>query len=956
MTDQKITPPVSSILNYIALDIETTGLDKTRDEIIEISAVRFINGEASDTFTSFVRPKRKIPRFIELLTHIKQEDLANAPGIEAVLSDLLPFLGDSPIVGHNIRFDIDFIDEYNIRRGGLHLNNELWDTAEISRIYIPFVNDHKLGTMTREFNIELNNAHRANADALACGLLLVELTEHINRHYSLLLNARILDLTRQAKADEVYHYLYKLVEYQRRYALMGQRQQSPENPKVNVIDHMAETTGECDINKVFGPDGVFDRKFPNYEFRSGQLEMANHVNHAFKHEQLLAVEAGTGVGKSFAYLVPAIDFTFRNKTKVVISTNTKNLQEQLFYKDLPNLCKLLPIPFKACLVKGRENYICERRWEEMLAEMQRGFSPYEARALMYLIIWKHLTNTGDVSENSSFDRNRFSIVWRKICSDRYLCSNRKCPHYKNCYVMVLRKNIETASLVVANHSLLLADSKAENTTLGEYSYLVIDEAHNLMASAARYLGFEFSYSELVNLINQLAFQHKRRQSGFLKQLDSMITGSLVTQAQKEQVTNLVKNLETSLDSLRKPITNAFSHAEQRCQQADSFGKLRIKDVADFDMLFTYIAELADAWKSIMKDMAAISNVLSTLPSKQVKDYESLSDTLSSFTLRMIETENILLALLDPDLDNYALWIETDAKPDRNIPSATICYAPVEVGAHLANLFYNRIPSIVFTSATLALRGSFKYFFGQSGLNLVTEKEVVNEIVDSPFDYPKQSRLLISSFLPEPKDAFFQNQALSCLEQIISSTKTGTMVLFTSYKDLNTVFDQISDTMYHQQRSLFAQGKSGGRSSMLNEFKQSKDAVLLGTSSFWEGVDIQGESLSLLILYKLPFMVPSEPIVEAYLDKLGREEKDSFMHYMLPNALLRLRQGFGRLIRSKTDNGIVLIMDSRVTNKRYGEYFKQVLPCDSFELKDEHQLISEITSFFNRRAAASTNQG
>jgi Rad3-related DNA helicase len=233
------------------------------------------------------------------------------------------------------------------------------------------------------------------------------------------------------------------------------------------------------------------------------------------------------------------------------------------------------------------------------------------------------------------------------------------------------------------------------------------------------------------------------------------------------------------------------------------------------------------------------------------------------------------------------------------------------------------------------------------LGLVPPERLTEAIVASPFDFDLQSRLMVGSFLPEPKDKFFINQALGCVEQILQSTDVGTMVLFTSYGDLNAVYDHISDTLYHADRPFFAQGKTGSRTSILEEFKRHRNAVLLGTSSFWEGVDVQGESLSLLILFKLPFQVPSEPVVEALIDKLEREQKDSFMHFMLPNALLRLRQGFGRLIRHKNDRGVVLIMDSRVSSKRYGEYFKQVLPTRCQELRSPMELISEISRFFNR---------
>lgn len=939
---------LDSILNFVSLDIETTGLDPRRDEIIQIAAIRFTAGVKTDVFDSFVKPHAKVPTFIKALTHISSDDLKNAPSIETILPKLMDFIGDSVIVGQNISFDLGFIDENLIRIGKFPVRNQRWDTAEIGRVYLPFTNNHKLGTMCRDFGIILDNAHRADADAIATGELLCRLSHHIYDHYSLILNARLLDLAKQAKLENsLYHYLYTLVEFQRHYALIGKKPEPPENDRVNVIDHQIPGKRVDDLSGVFGPSGIFSQRFENYEFRSGQLEMAKHIALAFEQEHHLAVEAGTGVGKSFAYLVPAMLFGNEKRTKVLVSTNTKNLQEQLFFKDIPALRKILPIPFKACLVKGRDNYICERRWNEMLNEQSKGYSDYEAHAMLYLVVWKQLTKTGDISENSSFDRSRFSFVWRKVCSDRFLCGGRRCPLNKGCYLMKLRKDIEDASIVVANHSLLLADMQTDNLSLGEYSYLVVDEAHNLMSSAARLLGFELGYIDLNSLLQQLGSSHRRQHTGFLSQLSRAVEKSLCQDGVKTQISSLVKNVEKSIEVLRKPLQDLFNEAGKIVIQADSFGKCRIKDQGQYPSVNERLVSILNGWKSIVKDVTAISNVLSTVKTGIIPQYENYVDSLSSFGGRLSEIEQSMMILLDPDLENYALWLENSGG-DRSTPAATICYAPVEVGEHLNRILYKNVRSIVFTSATLALRGSFKFFKGQSGLNLVEDGRLVEEIVDSPFDYDKQSRLMISSFLPEPKDRFFGNQALACLEQIVTSVNIGTMVLFTSYKDLNQVFDHLSDVLYQNNRSFFAQGKGSSRSSILSEFKQMDNAVLLGTSSFWEGVDVQGKSLSLLILYKLPFLVPSEPVVEAYIDKLEREQKDSFMHYMLPNALLRLRQGFGRLIRSKSDSGIVLIMDSRVSTKKYGSYFKEVLPCQSREYKSEQQLFNEIAAFFRNQ--------
>lgn len=934
-----------SELEIVAVDIETTGLSAERDEIIEIAAIKFKGGVITGRFDSFVKPKGKVPKFIEYLTHISPADLKSAPPVKDVLKDFCEFVGNGIIVGHNIPFDLGFINTYLVRGGGFPLINKSWDTAEIARIYLPTTTDHKLSSMVAHFGIKLENAHRADADAIATGELFYALTRHILAHYNFITNARLMDMSGQARMEGSLHeYLRQIVQFQRGSAITGKPIVHLKSKMYNVIDH--EIKGAiASIPDVFSQTGIFAERFPNFEFRSGQMDMASQITEAFKNEDHLVVEAGTGVGKSFAYLVPAMEFSRETKAKVVVSTNTKNLQEQLFYKDLPQLREMLPLPFKAVLVKGRENYICERRWEELLMEQTKGLSPYEAHALLYLFVWKQLSNTGDVSENSSFDRKRFSIVWRKICSDRYLCASRKCPNFLKCHVMKLRKDIETASIVVANHSLLLADAQMDNTTLGEYRYLIIDEAHNLMGAASKHLGFDLSFADFNSLFNQLVHGAKK-QSGFLHQLQQTVHKSMVTDANKSHIDSLVTKLQLELDEQRRPLTQIFNQAATRCSEADSYGKLRIKQSSAFSDIFEPLKEFSLAFKNIMKDLVALNNVLGSFNSKQVANLEAMKESLVAYVQRCAESEERILTLLNPDLENYAMWIEANPRPDRNIPSSSLCYSPVEVSGHLSNLLYSKIPCIVFTSATLALRGSFRYFMNQSGLNLMQDKTVRQSIVDSPFDYDKQSLLLIGSFLPEHKDRFFQGQALGCLEQVLTTTNVGTMALFTSYRDLDTVYDHLGDTLYHAHRPFFAQGKGGSPTSILDDFKKSKNAVLLGTSSFWEGVDIQGESLSLLILYKIPFQVPSEPLVEALIEKLERENKDSFMHFMLPNALLKLRQGFGRLIRSKSDRGVVLIMDSRVSRKRYGDYFKQILPGPCIELRDEQQLVSEVGRFFN----------
>lgn len=935
---------VSKVMNFVAVDIETTGLLEKKDEIIELAAIRYVNGVEAERFQSFVRPRNSLPKFVQQLTNITTEMLKDAPFINEILPRFREFIGSDAIVGHNVNFDMGFIN-YNIELlGKFPMPNALIDTLEIARIYLPFLSNHKLTTMVSHFGISLEDAHRADADAKATAELFVALMKYVTEHFSMITNGRLNGFGVISQAMDAL-FFRTVLEYQKDTALSISAPKAIRSPYFNIIENSVPGASGLAIRDVFSEDGLFSSKFENFEYREGQLQMAEEVFSAFQASRHLVIEAGTGIGKSFAYLVPALNFANRDKSRVVISTNTKNLQEQLFYKDLPQLRDILPLPFKAVLVKGRENYVCERRWHELLG--QKEINRWDAQALLYLFVWKSQTQTGDISENSSFNRNRFNVTWRKICSDRYLCSGRKCQYYRDCYVMRLRKESENASVIVANHALLLADMKMENSTLGEYDYLVIDEAHNLMAAASSHLGFSISYIDIVVLFNQLAGSSKRSKGVFLNAFESSIKNSVISEDKKGQCLAQAERIAELTQKCRAPALDLFNHASLKCSAADSYNKLRIKNRAEAEELFKQIEAFNMLFKELIKAVFALSNILSTLEPKQVRDYDQHSEGLNSIYKRLSELEEILISIVNADFDDYALWIENSIRADKNVPPAYLNYAPVEVNTFLNNLLFKKVPSIVFTSATLALRGKFRYFMDQSGLSLVDEGGVVTRIVDSPFDYDEQSRLLITSFLPEPKDKYFQNQALSCLKSVLNTADVGTMVLFTAYRDLDAAYEELSDDFFHARRLLFAQGKGGSRSSILEEFKKAKNAALLGTSSFWEGVDVQGESLSLLILYKIPFQVPSEPLVEAYLDKLQRENKDSFMHYMLPNALLRLRQGFGRLIRSKSDRGIVLIMDSRVSRKKYGQFFMEILPGKHVQLRDELEMQNEITRFFSK---------
>lgn len=941
---------IHDYVEFVALDTETTGLNPNVDELIEIAAVKYLNDGQKVVFNSFVKPRREVPHYIEYLTHITPADLKSAPPFSKVLIDLKAFIGDAVIVGQNTSFDLDFINAKLIELNELPILNQWWDTGELGRIYLPFISNHRLGTLCAEFGISLEQAHRAIHDAEATGQLFLKLLRYIITHFGTMINVRILELCKQAQLDSSLSSLLEvIVDYQRKFALVSTGSVKKVVSRHNVIENKCLVPILKSQDEFFSESGIISKRFEQFEYRAGQLEMSVSIEKALINKDYHIVEAGTGVGKSFAYLIPALQYSFSNSKKVVVSTNTKNLQEQLFHKDLPALQNILQVPYKAVLVKGRENYICERKWEELLSEQSRGLTPYEAAGMLSLLIWKMNTKTGDITENSSFDRNRFSLIWRRLSSDRHYCAGRKCPHFNRCYVMRLRKNVEDSSLVVINHSLLLSDLKSNRISLGEYDTLIIDEAHNIMQTAARQLGIELSYAEIINQLNQVSKIYRKKNVAFLEQIDKAVSKSVLSYSLKEHITFICKNIENTIETHRKPVYDFFELISNECEKRGSYGKLRIKEQSDFPDIYSCLKKITDFWKDFLKQLHALSNIFSGLNAQQLPSYDTLLERIQGMEMRAVETENDLLTVLNPDFKNYACWLESTQKNDKNLPASILCYAPIEVNDHLNNIVYKNVSSIVFTSATMALRNSFKYYKYQSGLDLVTDKKITECVVESPFDYLSQSRLYVAGFLPEPDETeFFLPQALDLIELIIESTPVGTLTLFTSYKDLDAAYNKLNDILYHKNRPLFAQGKWSSRSALLDEFKKHNNAVLLGTSSFWEGIDVQGESLSLLILFKLPFQVPTEPIVEAYIEKLDSENKNSFMHYMLPNALLRLRQGFGRLIRSKTDNGVVIIIDPRVATKKYGHYFQEVLPSTSVIIKDPLEMQSSVIEFFKHR--------
>lgn len=942
--------------SFTAVDVETTGLDSIRDNIIEIAAVKFKNNKSGKRFQSFINIGKPLPGFIKSLTQISDKDLLNAPPQKMVLTDFLEFVGDDILCFHNAIFDRNFINSALEESALPKLTNKFYDTLEIAKIFTPHLKSHSLSKLCEHFQIKNRDTHRAEGDAKATGKVFLKLTEFICNNFEIGTIYKIAEIAELALLQShLQKYLSTLHNFLTKTALKPKKKKIKQDffPLKNFISNLKkeETASnkynENEILKMFEKGGQIAENFENYEYRQGQIDMTAWVTEAYKEGKTLLIEAGTGIGKSLSYLIPSIFFSKFAKKRVVISTNTKNLQEQLFYKDIPAIQNVTNLTFSAALLKGRNNYLCLRKWNDIISDAAGYLSSYEVKFFLNLIIWAENTNTGDIEENHSFNSSKSSL-WQKIASDGNYCYGRKCPFYDKCFVIKIRRQAEKSNLVVVNHSLLLSDAVSENSVLGNYSHLVIDEAHNFPQTAAIHFGFSINLFDLLSIAKKILTKGEF-QYGIANNIRIAVVKSTIPEEKKQLLRNKLDNFNEPIENLEKISVEFFKNINQIVIENGSYGKLRFKDLSIFDSsknlveeINYYISTIFKLTNSIYQELLNISSNIFPFYDQNISDLEGLLNQTDELQIKFQH-------IFSPDFENYAFWLETRDKEfnENSLPHCSIVCAPIEVNQNLYDFLWSKLETTILTSATIAIRDEFKFYKALSGLNKLEEDKLMEYIASSPFNYHKQMLILVPDFLPNPQDTFFSSQAISLLEEIVSVHNRGTLVLFTSYKDLGVAFNALSDSTSEQNTTLLAQGKTGTRTSILDAFRKDENSVLLGTRSFWEGVDVPGKSLEILILYRLPFLVPTEPLVEAYTDKLRKEGKNAFLYYILPISLLHFKQGFGRLIRNKTDKGVVVILDSRIFKKDYGKYFIKVMPVEPIKISSNLELTDYITGWFEK---------
>ena len=899
--------------NLVSLDLETTGLSPGKDKIIEIGAVKTdSNGNQIEEFNSLVNPGILISDFIENLTGISNDDVLNSLKFVDIVDEFQSFLDDSIIIGHNIEFDLRFLSEE-----GLKLNNKFVDTWRFSQIMLPDLLDLSLGSICNYLDINQQNAHRALSDSkftLEVFLLLSEKYKNLDNK----LQTAICNII-SGKDNELF-FLFNSVLNETDPNLKNNIFFSPMEiiPKHNIKEKTKGNYfnyGDDVLQEIFSSNSeILNKVLSNFSYREQQLDMSKVISDCIKNQHSAALEAGTGVGKSLAYLLPAAIFALKTGKRVLVSTNTINLQDQLYLKDLPLVKSILSeldpdteeINFS--ILKGRDNYLCIKNYGNQFVE--EDIDQDYSRFLAKIAVWLSKTETGEKSELglSNFVNNNY---WRRIIpKNKINCYGFDGP----CFLRNSREKAESSNIIIVNHALLMTDLKSVNSVIPDYDVLIIDEAHNLEDVASQHLGWKVDERDLKDI-----FRINYGKYDLIEMIANLINREFNNTDGLAQAEDKLKRMINTIEELNIKSKSLFKSVNQivigKGNKNSGHNSLRI----DIDSNFPELNFVRNDWNELKFKLDKLKSDLIRYY-KDLKEkitgskiqFENWNDLFEQWIENWEEAKNNLDEFLTSSNNEMVYWIENNEQFNNHV----FFSAPINVSKILNENLFENVKSVILTSATLNSNDEFNHLKQTTGLNVDHAKSF-----GSPFDYDNSVEILLPTMFPEPNANNYQEELDKIIFENVLSSNGRAMVLFTSYKSLRNTQKSLKRKLEEYNINVLAQGVDGNPYQIIKRFKKNPKSLILGTLSFWEGVDIDDGTLDLLIITKLPFDVPTHPLFEARSAKYD----NPFIEYALPRAILKFKQGFGRLIRNEKDTGKVLLLDSRITSKRYGKMFLEALP-------------------------------
>ncbi|GEN85342.1 ATP-dependent DNA helicase DinG [Oceanobacillus sojae] len=949
MTDRKNQKKNGGgLLRYVVIDLETTGNSPAKSgKIIEIGMVVIENEEIKETKTTLLNPNQPIPPFISNLTGIHNEEVKDAPLFIDKAEKIIRILQDSYIIAHNANFDVGFLNMELAANGYPELKNPVLDTVELSRILFPTISSYKLSHLAEHFELHHDDPHRALSDAYVTAKLFFKLKEKLDHlPYETLYKLKNLEEKLQSDLAVILDNRLEELAFRehpdnqiKHYQGLAFRMSEKETKALSEID---KSFGEY-LDNIYQEQGALSKAFSSYEPREGQRQMSETIYDAFSAKKHAFIEAGTGTGKSLAYLLPAVYQAITNKERLIISTYTTQLQSQLLEEEIPLLKKVIDIPLRVALMKGKNHYL---NLEKFLYELDYGSKDNYDFVLTkaILLVWITETETGDIDE-IQLPAGGY-IFFQKVSADVEKTINPKSPWFHHSYYQLARRRAQKADIIITNHALLCTDMFNDYAFLPGYQKVIIDEAHHFEETASHHYGLKLDYIQMQFTCNYLGTADEDKQFNAVLKATDM--------SQKEELIDkwnaAIKEAKYDIDELFHLIER-FVRAQQKNDKATSdLGRVQYRIKPETYQQDTWLLA-EDIAARLRMHFRKLLDVLSRLvdeysldigDEKQfLEDIGQMQDVLEKYI------DDLKVMFQEQNEVELIKWIEVDLKGKHH--SVFLYSEPSNIAPILADDFFSKKESVIFTSATLTMGSSFKFIKERLG---VSEQDLLTEQIASPFHYDKQVQLLIPTDFPNIRYGNIDDFVYAVCEAILSLAEVTSgrmLVLFTSYDMLRKANDLLKEMITEQQYVIIAQGvTSGSRSRLKKNFQSYDQAILLGTSSFWEGVDIPGEDLSALVMVRLPFQPPNHPVFEAKSHQLKEDGRNPFMDLSLPQAVIKFKQGFGRLIRSSNDRGIVFICDGRIKTAKYGKYFLESIPEVPVHYEATRHLMSHAENWFHQQ--------